>query len=121
MKTPEKLYIVMVGLHTTEKRPTFKFSNAAEKGIIYTPMPKEYVKHTSSQDTRPLIVGNTIKMVIEFPPEVVEKVHSGEVVVMMPKGGLHAYAGNDVVEKIVQMDKKKRKQTIHSGRTWRKE
>ena len=120
MKTPEKLYIVMFGFHTAHKRPTIKFSNIAEKGIIYTAIPKDTFKDT--QNTKPEISSsNKRKLSIEFPPELIDKVLNGEVILMRPKGGIPIYAGKDVIEKIEQMDAKKRRQGKHAGRTWRKE
>lgn len=118
MENPEKVYLLGFSLHAGEKRPTINFSNAAEKGFIYTPISKDLFKDTvvenPSSDS-----DNNRKMSLGLPVELMEKFKRGEVELMMPEGGLHLYIGKDVREKIAQVNKKKRKQLIHTGRSWR--
>jgi hypothetical protein len=103
------IYLSDITLHTRGFRPTLKFSNVAEKGRMYSSLPKGYEKDVDTQK-------GTFGISIDLPQDLKERMNHGEVELMIPKDGLSVYAGRDVYEFIEKMDHAKHRQLIH--RTW---
>jgi hypothetical protein len=107
----ERIFITDITLHSREYRQTTNFSRIAERGRMYSPVHKDYVKNINTQK-------NIMKISIELPPDLKERVMNGEVELMIPKDGLLVYGGKDFWEVAEKMQNKERKQLIHNSRTW---
>jgi hypothetical protein len=107
MAEKEKIYLTDIALHTRDFRQTTNFSNAAVKGRMYSPLPKESAPRTNSDKS---------SISIQLPPDLIEKIKSGEIKLVIPKDGLSIYAGKDVYDKLNQLKNKTRNQLIHNNR-----
>ncbi len=108
----ERVYLTDIMLHVRGHRQTGSFSKVAQKGRMYSPLPKDYAKRS------PVSKDGTFGMHFSLPPDLQERVDRGEVELMMPEGGLPVYAGKDVYEFLDGMNRAQRRQLIHRGRTW---
>ena len=109
------IYLTDITLHARGFRPTLKFSNVAEKGRMYSSLPRGYEKNV---DTRK----GTLGISIDLPQDLKDKMDRGEVELMIPKDGLSVYAGRDVYEFIKKMDHAKHRQLNHhmwGEKAWR--
>lgn len=111
MTKKERIYLTDITLHVRDYRPTTNFSKVAQKGRLYTPLPKPL----SSKDPQ-----NPAKYKFSFPlpKDLMEKHARGEVEIMIPKDGLYIFAGKDIDEYLEKKEGKERTQLIHRGRTW---
>lgn len=107
----ERIYLTDITLHVRDFRQTINFSRVAERGRMYSPLPKDYAKEFESGSS-------DFSMDIKLPKDLMDRVNAGEVELMMPKGGLLIYAGRDVYEKIEKREQDERRQLIHRSRTW---
>lgn len=107
------IYLTDITLHARGFRPTTNFSKVAEKGRMYSPVPKDYTKDIDTEN-------HIMKIRIDLPKDLQDQVDSGEVQLMMPKDGLLVYAGKDVHELIGKRSRAERTQLIHRNRnnTW---
>lgn len=110
--TKERIYLTDITLHSRGHKQTASFSKVAKKGRMYSPLPKDYAQQS------PVTNDGTFRIAIELPPDLQERINHGEAELMMPEGGLPVYVGRDVNELIEKMNRAKRRQLIHRGRTW---
>lgn len=108
VKTP--IYLTDITLHMREYRPTGNFSKVAEKGRMYSPLPKDYAKNIDYSN-------NTTEFDFDISAGLIDLIEKDEVEVMIPDE-LSIRAGKDVYEYIDKMDRKQRNELIHRGRTW---
>jgi hypothetical protein len=115
----QRIYLTDITLHTREFRQTTNYSTAAERGRMYSPLPKDYQTNSGPSASG----SGTFTLTFEFPQELQERINRGEVEVMVPKDGLLVYPGRDLVEQYKKDQAAARRQLIHAnrGRTWRKE
>jgi hypothetical protein len=107
----ETIYLTDITLHTREFRPTVNFAKVAQKGRMYSPLPKDYTKEVDPAK-------HSFKFSFDLPQDLKDRLKRGEIDLMMPKDGLLVYAGKDVQELIAKMSKKERAQLIHRSRSW---
>ena len=110
-----RIYLTDITLHTRGFRPTLKFSNVADKGRMYSSLPKDYEKSADAQK-------ETFGFSIELPQDLKNGMVCGEVELMMPKDGLSIYAGRDVYDLIEKMRLDKHRADVHSkwgAKAWR--
>lgn len=114
----ERVYLTDITLHTREYRQTLNFSNVAQKGRMYSPLPKDYVKNIKVEGDNN--GDGKFAFKIELPKDLMEKIEGGEAELMMPEGGLLIYAGRDVYDFIEANKEKERRELIHRnrGNTW---
>lgn len=111
----QRIYITDITLHTRGFRPTFKFSNVAEKGRMYSSLPKGYEKSIDVQK-------GTHDISIELPQDLNNGMDCDEVELMIPRDGLSIYAGRDVYDLIEKMRLDKHRADVHSkwgAKVWR--
>ena len=110
----ERIYLTDITLHTRGYRPTGNFSKVAEKGRMYSSVPKDYIKKISTDK-------KTMSFSFDLPPDLKERLVKGEIELMVPKDGLLMYAGKDVWEFAEKIKNKQRNLLIHNGRVWHSE
>ncbi|MFH1088610.1 MAG: hypothetical protein V1719_02100 [Patescibacteria group bacterium] len=111
-----RLYLTNIDLRTRTLRPAKSLEKTIlrqdDSGASYGMI------HANSFILNP---DGTFRVVIKLPEELQQQVDRGEVEVewVLPKGGAPLFVGDDVVEKIKQLQKKERNKLIHSGRAWK--
>jgi hypothetical protein len=116
MADKEYLYITELTVHSREGRPTAKFSKVAEKGRMYRPIAPSQSNGSTPPGYIPLFD-------FTLPRDIEERVERGEVEVMVPDGEITIWIGDDVQEKLAQMNAQARRELIHRsrGNTWSSE
>jgi hypothetical protein len=113
----QRVYLTDITLHVREHRQTGSFAKVAEKGRMYSPLPKDY-----GNKKTPIQADGTFCIDIELPPDLKAQVERGEVEVMIPDGGLPIYAGRDVYEFTERMRLDKHRADVHGkwgAKAWR--
>ncbi len=114
----ELIYLTDITLHMRGFRQTLNFAKVAQKGRMYSPLSRDYVKNIKIADS-----GNDhqkFAFQIDLPKDLREKIKKGEAELMIPEGGLLIFPGKDVVEYLKSEEKKKWRELIHKNRnhTW---
>lgn len=115
--TKEVVYLTDITFHTRTYRQTINFAKIAQKGRIYSPLPKGYEKNVENKSGT-----GTFSFSIDLPQDLRERWERGEVEIMMPEGGLLIYAGRDVYDLIEKKRLDKHRADVHSkwgAKAWR--
>jgi hypothetical protein len=107
----EVIFLTNIMLHVREQRQTYSFSRVAEKGRMYFPI--ENTKPKASTQAKEKA---DFSLTIPLPQDLMDRANKGEVVIMMPEGGIPIYAGPDTREFVARMNRKERRELIHRSR-----
>jgi len=111
----KRIYLTDITFHTRGHRQTIRFAKVAEKGRMYSPLPKGYEENVNSEK-------GTFGVSIELPQDLKDGMARGEIELMIPKGGLPVYAGKDVHDLIEKMRRDTHRADIHrkyGAKAWR--
>jgi hypothetical protein len=112
--TPRELNLILTdyALHTNKKRAA-KTYEAAISGQTAEGIP--YGRFYGSMNKNG-------QFEIAFPQDMLDQINRGELIVrcFVQKEGTPVFAGEDTVEKIAQINKKKRNMGVHSARVHKK-
>jgi hypothetical protein len=111
----QRIYLTDITLHTRGYRQTARFAKVAEKGRMYSPLPKGYEKGVDAKN-------GTLGISIPLPEDLKAGMARGEVEIMIPEGGLPVFAGRDVYDLIEKMRLDKHRADVHDkwgAKAWR--
>jgi hypothetical protein len=114
----ELIFLTNIMLHVREQRPTYSYSKVAEKGRMYFP-----IENTKTESGTQIKDGADFSLTIPLPQDLMDRVNKGEAILMMPKGGIPVFAGQDTREFVERMNRKERRELIHRSRPnprWKK-
>ena len=109
----QKIYLTNFTFHVTGCRPTPNFAKVEERGRAYFSLADGYNNQSTGDNIR--------RFVLDLPKDLAEGLAKGEIEIMVPKDGLSLYAGEDVYEKLKQIEERNRRLIIHENRNrfWR--
>jgi hypothetical protein len=115
------IYITDITLHSKDFRATPSLAKAEERKVSGVPSPRFYGDMKKLDATvKGVNADGTFKFVINLPPDLQKGLDNGEIEVRpLHEGGIRIYAGRDLVEKVEQTRKKKRRMLIDRGTVWR--
>lgn len=114
----EFIFLTNIMLHVREQRQTYSYSRVAEKGRMYFP-----IENTKTESGTQIKDGTDFSLAIPLPQDLMDRVNKGEAILMMPKGGIPIFAGQDTREFVGRMNRKERRELIHRSRPnprWKK-
>ena len=116
MKT--ELLLTDITLHAKDMRPTPSYEKAVARTERGVPSPRFY-SSSAHQETMRVYPDGRFEIVLQFPPDVQEKINRGEITISpLRTGGIPVYPSRDLVEYMGKMNRAQRRQLIHRGRTW---
>lgn len=118
----KQILLTDITLHSNDGRPTANLEKAAQRKEYGFPSPRLYMPQTSPDDFK-IFPDGRFEIALNFPPDVLRGIESGEIKVVIPEGGIKVYPGKDLIEKFQQEEEKARRELIHRsrGQVWRKE
>lgn len=110
----EIVYLTDITLHIRGFKQTTNFSRVAERGRMYSPLPKNYAENEPGVPPC-LDSDGTFRFSLELPSDLRERLKNGEIKIMIPKEGLSLVVGRDVYEYLDKNRRRDRNVLIHNS------